>query len=430
MDLELLTVGRVSVDLYAEQLGVPIRQVATFRKSVGGTATNVAVAAARLGHRAAVLTKVGDDPFGDYVRWALAETFGVDTRFVGVDPSLRTPLAFAELDPPDDPQIIFYRQPNAPDLNLEPGDVDLEIVRRVPVLWISLGALSAEPSRSTVHQLLAERAGAPPALPPQRERPRSLWGGDATPGAMKAPIGEGAQGYGEAVPAEGSQELPDRGSSLWGEVARPGRGETVLDLDWRPQMWDRASSATGEAGAALRHATLAIGNRAECEIAVGTADPDLAADRLLARGLRGAIVKLGAGGVLVATADGARERVPPYPVDVVCGLGAGDAFGGALCHGLLAGSDLVECARYGNAAGAIVAGRLMCADDMPTLDEIQHVLGAAGSAVVEGERRSTEAEPTGEASEGDASTAEPASSEASGGGVHAERARTRTAGRG
>jgi 5-dehydro-2-deoxygluconokinase len=323
-DLELLTVGRVSVDLYAEQLGVPLRAVRTFRKSVGGTATNVAVAAARLGRRAAVLTKVGDDPFGDYVRWALADTFGVDTRFVGLDATLPTPLAFAELDPPDDPRIIFYRHPKAPDMNLEPDDVDLDVVRRVPLLWVSLGALSADPSRSTVHQLLADRG---------------------------------------------------RG------------GETIVDLDWRPQMWDSPASATREVGRALGQATLAIGNRAECEIAVGTDDPDLAAERLLDRGLRGAMVKLGAGGVLVATADGVRERVPPYPVDVVCGLGAGDAFGGAICHGLLSGWDLVQCARHGNAAGAIVAGRLMCADDMPTPEEIEDVLaGAVGGRASERQR--------------------------------------------
>ncbi len=310
-ELDLLTVGRVSVDLYAEQLGVPLREVRTFRKSVGGTATNVAVAAARLGRRAALLTRVGDDPFGEYIRWALAETFGVDTTFVGVDPSLPTPLAFAELDPPDDPRIVFYRYPKAPDLEIEPGDVDFEVVRGVPILWVSLGALSAEPSRSTVHRLLAERAR---------------------------------------------------------------RVHTVLDLDWRPAMWDAPASATTQAQAALAHATLAIGNRAECEVAVGTADADEAADRLLALGLAAAIVKLGSDGVLVATADGVRERVPAYPVEVVCGLGAGDAFGGALCHGLQSGWDLVESVRYANAAGAIVAGRLMCADDMPTPTEIEEVM--------------------------------------------------------
>jgi 5-dehydro-2-deoxygluconokinase len=309
--LELLTIGRVSVDLYAEQLGVPIRDVRTFRKSIGGTATNVSVAAARLGHRTAVFTTVGADPFGDYVRWALSETFGVDTCFVGTDPVLRTPLAFAELDPPDDPRIIFYREPKAPDLNLRLEDIDVELVPRVPVLWVPAGALADEPSRSTVHELLE-----------RRERKR----------------------------------------------------ETVLDLDWRPQLWDEPASAARELDRALAHVTLAIGNRAECEIAVGTAEPDLAADRLLERGLTSAIVKLGGAGVLVATADGQRELVPPYPVDVVCGLGAGDAFGGAVCHGLLEGWDIASCARYGNAAGAIVAGRLMCADDMPTVHEIEALL--------------------------------------------------------
>ena len=148
----------------------------------------------------------------------------------------------------------------------------------------------------------------------------------------------------------------------------------MIDLDWRPQMWDTPSSATREVTQALAHATLAIGNRAECEIAVGTTDPDDAADRLLERGLDGAIVKLGGDGVLVATADGGASGCR-RSVDVVCGLGAGDAFGGALCHGLLAGWDLPRSARHGNAAGAIVAGRLMCADDMPTADEIETLWG-------------------------------------------------------
>ncbi len=318
--LELLTIGRISVDLYAEQLGTPLRHVRTFRKSIGGTATNVAVAAARLGRHAAVFTKVGDDPFGDYVRWALEDTFSVDTRFVGADPDLPTPLAFAVLDPPDDPRIVFYREPKAPDLNLTLDDVDAEQAAAVPILWVAAGALAAEPSRSTVHALLERRA----------------------------------------------RERLDQ--------------HTVLDLDWRPQLWDAAASATREVGRALGAATMAIGNRAECEIAVGTDDPAEAADRLLALGLRVAIVKLGGDGVLVATAEGRREQVPPYPVDVVCGLGAGDAFGGALCHGLLSGWDIAECVRYANAAGAIVAGRLMCADDMPTLDELEALVGERHAA--------------------------------------------------
>src|SRR5215208_5227115 len=93
MNPEVITMGRVSVDLYPEQIGATLAEVETFAKSLGGSATNVAVAAARLGHPSAVITKVGDDGFGPYVRSTL-EGFGVNTTWVGTDPEFRTPLAF------------------------------------------------------------------------------------------------------------------------------------------------------------------------------------------------------------------------------------------------------------------------------------------------------------------------------------------------
>ncbi len=306
--LQLLTVGRISVDLYAEQRGVGLRDVRSLRKSVGGTATNVAVAASRLGHRSAVFTRVGDDPMGDDVRHALEHRFGVDTRFVGVDADLCTPLAFATMEDPGEPELFFYRVPQAPDMMIRAADVDRAVVESVPILWFPASCLSAEPSRTTIHELLAWRA---------------------------------------------------RG------------GHTVIDLDWRPSFWPDTTTATRQLDRVLDLVTIAIGTRAECAVAVGEDDPDRAADALLARGLDAAVVKLGADGVLVAAADGARQRIDPYPVDVVCGLGAGDAFGGAFCHGLLSGWDLAACARAGNAAGAIVASRLMCADDMPYVTEIE-----------------------------------------------------------
>jgi 5-dehydro-2-deoxygluconokinase len=147
----------------------------------------------------------------------------------------------------------------------------------------------------------------------------------------------------------------------------------VLDLDYRPMLWPDEATAAAVIGAAVGSATVAIGNRAESRVAVGTDDPNAAADALLARGVRIAAVKLGGDGVLVATAD-TRAIVPPRPVDVVCGLGAGDAFGGAFVHGLLAGWPPVRVVEYANAAGAIVAGRLMCADAMPTAGEIDEML--------------------------------------------------------
>jgi len=310
--LELLTVGRVSVDLYPQQSGVPLSDVASFAKSIGGSPTNVAVAAARLGRRAAVVTRVGDDGFGDYIRAALAERFGVVNDYVSVDPQLRTALAFCALDPPTDPPLLFYREPRGPDMNLTIDDIPA-VAEAVPVLWVTGSRFAQEPSRSAVRALLERR----------------------------------------------------------------GRAEhTVLDLDYRESFWASPAEAAAEIGPAVDHATVAVGNRTECEIAVGSADPETAADRLLERGVRLAVVKMGAEGVLVATADH-RSAVPSVPVDVVCGLGAGDAFGGALADGLLAGLDPVETVTRANAAGAIVAGRLTCADAMPTAAEIDAVL--AGS---------------------------------------------------
>ncbi len=313
-DLELITMGRVGVDLYPEQTG-PLADVRTFAKSLGGTATNVAVAAARLGVRSAVVTKVGADPFGAYVRQAL-RSFGVDDRFVGTDPTLRTPVVFAELDPPEDPGLLFYREPKAPDMTLRPDELDREALAAVPVLWVTGTGLSDEPSRSATRAAL---------------------------------------------------DLRDRGAT------------TVLDLDYRPMFWSDPHRAGGELRAALPQVSVAVGNRTEAAVAVGTDDPAEAARRLLDHGVTLAVVKMGGDGVLVAT----RERtvtVPPIRVDVVCGLGAGDAFGGALVRGLLAGVPADEAVRHANAAGAIVASRLACADAMPTIGEVEALLGTADAA--------------------------------------------------
>ena len=315
--LELLTVGRVGVDIYPEQNG-PLKDVSTFAKYLGGTATNVAVGAARLGRRTAVLTKVGPDGFGEFVREALVG-FGVDPSYVGTAAGLLTPVVFCELDPPEDPGLVFYRQPIAPDLTIGEDDVPWDVVRDVPVFWVTGTGASVEPSRTSQLAMLKHRG------------------------------------------------RPDVGS---------GR-HTVLDLDWRPMFWSSPEQATTEYDAMLDHVSVAVGNRAEVEVAVGTRDPDEAASRLLDHGVELALVKMGGDGVLVATRE-SRDVVAPHPVEVVCGLGAGDAFGGALVHGLLAGWDPVTIAGYANAAGAIVASRLACADAMPTLDELRALVEAQG----------------------------------------------------
>jgi 5-dehydro-2-deoxygluconokinase len=310
--LELLTMGRVGVDLYPEQIGVPLARVQTFRKMLGGSATNVAVAAARLGRRASVITKVGDDPFGPYVRDAL-EAFGVDSSRVGTDPDLRTPIVFCEVFPPDHFPILFYRQPTAPDMNLNLDDVDLAEIAEVPLFWTTGTGLSDEPSRSTTLAALH---------------------------------------------------------------ARPAAALTVHDLDYRPMFWSSEEEARELGRQALQFATVAVGNLSEVAVVVGDLPPDAAAEAMFELGVEMAVVKLGPEGVLARTRDD-RVFVPPHAVEVVCGLGAGDAFGGALCHALLAGWELERTIGFANAAGAINAGRLGCADDMPTLTEIEALLAPA-----------------------------------------------------
>jgi 5-dehydro-2-deoxygluconokinase len=151
--------------------------------------------------------------------------------------------------------------------------------------------------------------------------------------------------------------------------ARGRRRHTVLDLDYRPAFWRSRAEASARIGAAVAGATIAVGNREECAVAVGTGDPREAAGRLRQRGVEVAIVKLGGDGVLLSGADGERLIEPP-PIKVLCGLGAGDAFGGGLCHGLLSGWPHEQTIAFANAAGGIVASRLLCSQAMPYEHEV------------------------------------------------------------
>jgi 5-dehydro-2-deoxygluconokinase len=155
--------------------------------------------------------------------------------------------------------------------------------------------------------------------------------------------------------------------------ARGRRRHTVLDLDYRPTFWRSREEASARIGAALDHATVAVGNREECAVAVGSADPHEAAAKLRQRGIELAIVKLGGDGVLLANREGERLIEPPR-IEVLCGLGAGDAFGGALCHGLLNNWTDERTIAFANAAGGIVASRLLCSQAMPYEHEVLELL--------------------------------------------------------
>jgi 5-dehydro-2-deoxygluconokinase len=313
--LDVLAVGRLGVDIYPQQDNVGLAEVSTFGKFLGGSAANVAVAAARHGLGVALHSRVGDDPFGRYLLAELAR-LGVDNRFVATDHHLKTPVTFCEIFPPDDFPLYFYRDPKAPDLNILPSEVPPATVQNARVLWITATGLSQEPSRET-HLTALETRGR--------------------------------------------------------------RGHTVLDLDYRPMFWSDPASAGVQVRRALSGATVAVGNREECEVAVGETDPMRAADALLDLGVELAIVKKGPNGVLAKTHSQTVE-VEPHIVDVVNGLGAGDAFGGALCRGLVSGWELEHIIRFANAAGAIVATRRECSTAMPTSAEVDEILGRARAA--------------------------------------------------
>ena len=310
MAYDLITMGRVGIDLYPEESGVSLGNVKTFARFLGGTATNVAVAAARYGHSAAVITKVGDDPFGAYVRTAL-QNFGVDDAYVGTDPDLRTPIVFCELYPPDRFPLLFYREPKAPDMNLRLEDLDLGAIGAARILWTTGTGLSDEPSRT------------------------------ATLGALEA---------------------------------RAKSGITIHDLDYRLMFWKNPEDASNWQRRALDHVTIAIGNLEECAVAVGEGSPSAMAQRILDHGVEVAVVKMGPAGVTAYGRD-LDVSAAPVAIEVVNGLGAGDAFGGAVCHGLLEAWGWQETIAFANAAGAYVAGQLACADAMPTEEQVRRLMG-------------------------------------------------------
>jgi 5-dehydro-2-deoxygluconokinase len=243
---DVLTIGRVGIDIYPLQDGVGLEQVETFGKFLGGSATNVAIAAAQHGLSSAVITRTGNDPFGRFVHNELTR-LGVDDDFVCAVDGLNTPVTFCEIFPPDNFPLYFYRAPVAPDLVIKNNELDLDAIHRARVYWSTVTGLSQQPSRSAHY-------------------------------------------------------------SAW--MVRERRPNTILDLDYRPMFWSDPITAHREVERALGQVSVAVGNQEECEIAVGESDPHRAARALLDRGVELAIVKMGPRGVLGMTADETVEVSP------------------------------------------------------------------------------------------------------------------------
>jgi len=296
--IDVAVLGRVGIDLYPNQLRTPLRDVRTYTRFVGGFAGNVATGLARLGLTPAIVSRVGRDPHGDFVRDFLAGE-GVDVRFLAVDDRLRTPPTFCEVWPPDRFPITFYRYPTAPDWQLVPDDFDAGEVSAAPFLLATGTGLAQSPSRETT-----------------------------------------------LVALEAHQRM------------------TILDLDWRPTLWEQPDEYSELAQTAAGHADIVIGNEEEVQAAVGDTQA------LLDLGVSTVVLKQGERGALLLH-EGAEIDVPGHPVEVVNGLGAGDAFVAAFVQSLHAGRQLEEAVRRGSVAGAIVASQLACSEAMPRLAELE-----------------------------------------------------------
>src|SRR5829696_9581134 len=319
--------GRTSVDLYAEQEGARLEDVQSFRKYVGGSATNIAVGTARLGVRSAMLTRVGNEHMGRFVRKTLTEN-GVDVRRVRSDPENLTPYVLLAVRAIEEfPRIFAYG--DAADLAVEEGDVDPDFIASAKALLITGTPLSRPGTRAA---------------------------------SLKA-----------------IQAAKEAGTSV------------VFDLDYRPVFWGVASHEEGgEMFVASEEVTevyrsvlpdcdLVVGTEEEVRIAGGSTDTHEALRSI--RELSGAtiVLKIGAMGAIVFPGeiparieDGV--RVPGFPVEVLNSVGAGDTFMSGFLSGWLREKPLEECLRLGNACGAIVVSRHGCSPAMPTTEELEYFL--------------------------------------------------------
>lgn len=330
--LDLITIGRVSVDLYGQQIGSRLEDVCTFIKAVGGCPANIAIGAARLGLKSALISRVGNEPMGRFVIEQLARE-AVETRCVRTDSQRLTSLVLLSVREQDSFPLIFYRE-NCADSALCEEDIDESFVARARAVLVT-----------GTHFSMADAAKA------QRK-------------AIK--------------------------------IARANGNKIILDIDYRPNLWGIGGHDSGECRYApsadvttvlesvLPECDLIVGTEEELHIAVGTEETLRAIRRIRAvsngiivckRGARGCIVF--AGRIPARLEDGLVAT--GMGVSVYNVLGAGDAFLAGFLRGYLRGESHETSARLGNACGAIAVSRLLCSSEFPTLRELNHYLGV-GSA--------------------------------------------------
>ncbi len=320
---DVITMGRSSIDLYSQDIGSPFNDIKGFDAFVGGSPLNIAVGCARLGINASLLTGVGNDKVGEFIVNFLSNE-GVNTHCIPVKNQSRSSAVVLGIEPPDKFPLVYYRD-NAADSQVSIDDVIDAQIEDHKILLINGTALNMEPSRSATFF--------------------------AT------------------------------------EVAKKNNVDVVLDLDFRADQWHDYRAFGLTVRAILPKVKIAIGTEEEILAATMssasqvtikdqqisapeiTGDIDASIEQLLSSGIEILIVKRGEEGASIYKANGSREDVPGFPVEVLNVLGAGDAFASGFLYGILQGWDLYKSCRMGNASGAQVVTKKGCANFMPTLKE-------------------------------------------------------------
>ena len=325
--LDVICIGRCSVDLYGEQVGGRLEDMSSFAKYVGGCPTNISVGCARLGLKSALVTRVGDEHMGRFIREQAARE-GVDTGHVITDPTRLTALVILGIRDRHTFPLIFYRE-NCADSALCEDDIDEPFIASARAVVVT-GTHFSRPNLDA-----------------------------ASRKAMR--------------------------------LAHRHGGKVILDIDYRPVLWGltghglgeerfvASSSVTGHLQSIVPDCDVIVGTEEEVHIAGGTTDT-LAALHAIRRISNATIVlKRGPMGCVVFTDaipdtvdDGIRG--PGFPVEVYNVLGAGDAFMSGFLSGYLRDASLEDCARYANACGAFAVSRHGCAPAIPTRVELDHFL--------------------------------------------------------
>src|SRR6266567_3033294 len=315
---DLITMGRSSIDLYANDVGAPFVDIKSFAAYVGGSPTNIAVGAQRLGLKTAVLTAVGEDPVADFIlKFLNAE--GVETQFIPRKPGTRTSAVVLGIEPPDKFPLVYYRD-NCADIQLSIDDVLAVPISDCRVFEFSGTGLSREASRSA--------------------------------------------------------------TIFAAEQAKAAGAKVILDLDFRPNQWHDARAFGVTVRSALSSVDIILGTEDECKAVTLTDASQVnvthsqisgahvagevtgAVEAMHRRGPSAVVVKRGAKGATVFEKNKPPLDVPGFPVEVYNVLGAGDAFAAGFIYGLVKGWSCYQAARMGNAGGAIVVTRHGCANFM------------------------------------------------------------------